>query len=246
MEIKRLHRNRVEAALEVLEKALKGEVSNRLSAVEALKEAYARRSVEPLRGLSTESIYDKELATVHLVGVYGAGAISPGDLDDIFYIENKAHEFLQIVKNITEVLTEETKNKIKAVVADIKGKNVEDKVFRALRYVFTGTVLGLFDEPLFIKSLRTAESVYSDMSEKFLRYAAFYTAYKIAELIATDVIRGPNDLKIYKYTLCLQMGYQRCKPSDKLIKEVAVNVYKVDRGRVNKLLTGKEAIPKVS
>ncbi|MGC8974295.1 MAG: DUF2192 domain-containing protein [Thermoproteus sp.] len=246
MEIKKLHRERVEAALEVLEKALRGEVASRLELVEALREAYKKRGVEPLRGFSTESIFDKELATVHIVGVYGAGVIAPGDLDNLFYIENKAHAVLDIVKNITEVVTDEVKENIKRSVADIKGKDLEDKVFRFLRYAFTGTVLGIFAEPLFVKAVRTAEAVYPDLDEKFVRYMAFYTAYKIAELIATDAIRSPNDLKIYKYSFCLQLGFQKCKPSDKLIKEVAVNVYKVEKAKVNRLITGKGIIPKVS
>ncbi|KUO85430.1 MAG: hypothetical protein AT711_04680 [Thermoproteus sp. CIS_19] len=246
MEIKRLHRERVEAALEVLEKALRGEATTRLDLVEALREAYRRRGVEPLRGFSTESIFDKELATVHIVGIYGAGAMAPGDLDNLFYIENKAHAVLDMVRNITEVVTDETKENIKRHVADIKGKDLEDKIFRFLRYAFTGTVLGVFSEPLFVKAVRTAEAVYTDMEEKLVRYMAFYTAYKVAELIATDAIRSPNDLKIYKYSYCLQLGFQKCKPSDKLIKEVAVSVYKVDKAKVNRLVTGKGIIPKVS
>ncbi|MEM3326740.1 MAG: DUF2192 domain-containing protein, partial [Thermoproteus sp.] len=153
---------------------------------------------------------------------------------------------LDIVRGITEVVTDEVKAKIKNIVVDIKGKDLEDKVFRFLRYVFTGTVLGVFAEPLFVKSVRTAEAAYPDMGEKFVRYMAFYTAYKIAELIAMDAIRGPNDLKIYKYSYCLQLGFQKCKPSDKLIKEVAVNIYKVDKAKVNRLLSGKGIIPKVS
>lgn len=232
--------------MEVLEKALRGDITTRLGLVEALKESYKRRGVEPLRGFSTESIYDKELATVHVVGIYGAGAIAPGELDNLFYVENAAHSALEIVKGITEVLTDEVKEKIKGIIVEIKGKDLEDKVFRFLRYAFTGTVLGVFAEPLFVKTIRTAEAIYPDMEEKFVRYMAFYTAYKIAELIAEDSIRSPNDLKIYKYTYCLQLGFQKCKPSDKLIKEVAVNVYKVDKSKVNRLLTGKGVIPKVS
>ena len=246
MEIKKLHRDRVEAALEVLEKALRGDIATRLGLVEALREAYKKRGVEPLRGFSTESIFDKELATVHIVGIYGAGVIAPGDLDNLFYIENRANQALDVVRNITEVVTDDTKERIKKIVVDIKGKDLEDKVFRFLRYAFTGTVLGVFAEPLFVKTIRTAEAVYPDMEEKFVRYMAFYTAYKIAELIAEDAIRNPNDLKIYKYSYCLQLGFQKCKPSDKLIKEVAVNVYKVDKAKVNRLLTGKGVIPKVS
>ncbi|MFB6489788.1 MAG: DUF2192 domain-containing protein [Thermoproteus sp. AZ2] len=247
MQIKLLHRERVEAALEVLELALKGEVGTRLGLVEALKRAYAKRGVEPLRGFSTEGIFDKELATVHVVGVYGAAALSPGDLDNMFYIENRAAQALEIVRDkVTEVVAPDVKEGLKALVAEIKGKDLEDKVFRFLRYAFTGTILGLFSEPLFVKSVRTAEALYPDLEEKFVRYMAFYTAYKIAELIAENTIRGPNDLKIYKYTYCLQLGFQKCKPSDKLIKEVAVNVYKIDKAKVSRLLGGKGVIPKVS
>lgn len=247
MQIKQIHRERVEAALEVLEKALRREVSTRLGLVEALKAAYSRRRIEPLRGFSTEGVYDKELATVHIVGVYGAGAISPGELDDLFYIENRANAALEIVKSeVSEVLTGETREKLKSIILDIKGRDLEDKVFRFLRYAFTGAVLGVFSEVLFVKAVRTAEAAYPDMGDKLVRYMAFYTAYKIAELIADEAIKNPNDLKIYKYSYCLQLGFQKCKPSDKLIKEIAINVYKIEKAKVNRLLVSKGVIPKVS
>jgi hypothetical protein len=99
---KQLHKDRIEAALTLLERVLTGAVTSRSALVAELQALYAARGIEPFRGLSKEGIYDKEIATVYLVGLYGAAVLSPGDYDNIFYIENKALEAVEIIKSVTE------------------------------------------------------------------------------------------------------------------------------------------------
>ncbi|MFN7105530.1 MAG: DUF2192 domain-containing protein, partial [Pyrobaculum sp.] len=98
MEGRLLHRDRIEAALTLLELVLSGALTSRSGLVAELQKVYAERKIEPFRGLSRESLYDKEIATIYLVGVYGAGVLTPGDFDHLFYIENKAEEVLQIAR----------------------------------------------------------------------------------------------------------------------------------------------------
>jgi hypothetical protein len=95
-----------------------------------------------------------------------------------------------------------------------------------------------------VKAIKTYETVYPDLYERLVKYAAFYSAYKIAEEIALGKVRNPDDLKILKYTYCLRLGFQKCKPSDKLIAEVATSIYKVSRSVLAKLLA-KGVLPKL-
>jgi len=245
MEVARqLHKDRIEAALVLLERVLNGLVTSRSALVAELQEVYREKGVEPLRGLSKEGIYDKEIATVYLVGIYGAGVLAAGDYDDIFYIENRAVEAVEIIRNVGEVLPAELKEALERKTEEVKGKSAEDRVFRVLRLVFTGAVLGYYPEILLTKALKIYETAYPQLSERLVNYAAFYSAYKIAEDIALGRIRSAENLKIMKYTYCLRMGFQKCKPSDRLIAEVAHHIYKVDKSLLSKLFA-KGVLPKI-
>ncbi len=241
---KQLHKDRIEAALTLLERVLTGAVTSRSALVAELQALYREKGIEPFRGLSREGVYDKEIATVYLVGVYGAAVLSPGEYDNIFYIENKAMEAIEIIKSVTEVVSPDVKEMLMKKTEEIKGKSTEEKVFRVLRVVFTGAILGYYPEILMVKSIKTYEMVYPNLSERLVNYAAFYSAYKIAEEIALGKIRNPDDLKIQKYTYCLKLGFQKCKPSDKLIAEVAGSIYKVNKTLLAKLFA-KGALPKL-
>ncbi len=245
MEVARqLHKDRIEAALVLLERVLNGLVTSRSALVAELQEVYREKGVEPLRGLSKEGIYDKEIATVYLVGIYGAGVLAAGDYDDIFYIENRAVEAVEIIRNVGEVLPAELKEALERKTEEVKGKSAEDRVFRVLRLVFTGAVLGYYPEILLTKALKIYETAYPQLSERLVNYAAFYSAYKIAEDIALGRIRSAENLKIMKYTYCLRMGFQKCKPSDRLIAEVAHHIYKVDKSLLSKLFA-RGVLPKI-
>ncbi len=241
---KQLHKDRIEAALTLLERVLTGAVTSRSALVAELQTLYSERGIEPLRGLSKEGVYDKEIATVYLVGIHGVAVLSPGEYDDVFYIENKAMQAVEVIKSVTEVVPPEVKDVLMKKTEEIKGKSTEDKVFRVLRLVFTGAILGYYPEILMVKSIKTYETVHPDLSERLVNYAAFYSAYKIAEEIALGKIRNPDDLKIQKYTYCLKLGFQKCKPSDKLIAEVAGSIYKVNKTLLTKLFA-KGALPKL-
>lgn len=244
MDTKQLYRDRVEAALFLLERVLSGQITSRSALVAELQSIYEARGIEPFRGLSKDGVYDKEIATVYLVGIYGAAVLAPGDFDNIFYVENRAMEAVEIIKGVTEVVTEELKEALRRKTEEVKGKSAEDKVFRVLRVVFTGTMLGYFPEMLLVKTIKTYEAVYPELSERLLNYAAFYSAYKIAEDIALGRIRSAESLKILKYSYCLKMGFQKCKPSDRLIAEIAASIYKMNKSILARLFA-KGVLPKL-
>jgi hypothetical protein len=109
---KQLHKDRIEAALTLLERVLTGAVTSRSALVAELQTLYRERGIEPFRGLSKEGVYDKEIATVYLVGIHGVAVLSPGDYDDVFYIENKAMQAVEVIKSVTEVVPRGDKGQI--------------------------------------------------------------------------------------------------------------------------------------
>jgi hypothetical protein len=119
---KQLHKDRIETALTLLERVLTGAVTSRSALVAELQTLYSERGIEPLRGLSKEGVYDKEIATVYLVGIHGVAVLSPGDYDDIFYIENKAMQAVEVIKSVTEVVPPEVKDVLMKKTEEIKGK----------------------------------------------------------------------------------------------------------------------------
>ncbi len=233
-----LHRERIEASIKVLDQILRGKILGRLEAQHVLRETYSESGVEPLGGLSRIKAYDKELATVYIVGRYGLGIIDDGTarkLDDIFHIENVC----DAIKALLEGSAEPDVDAVRRLIGEIKGSNTEEKVFRFLRYIFTGVILGFFDEQLLVRSIKSLEGAFPELKEKLHNYVRFYTAYKIAEMIALGQIKTLEDKKIYKYAYCVKLGFQRCNPSDKLIREIAAKVYKVPQSTLNRLFPSK-------
>jgi hypothetical protein len=241
---RQLYRDRIEAALLLLERVLTGALTSRPALVAELRAVYSERRIEPLRGFSKDGIYDKEVATVYLVGVHGAGVISPGNYDNIFHVENRAMDVIEALKTSEGPQSSGALDAVAKSTLEIKGRSVSDKVFRALRVIFTGTIFGYYDEQLLTRAIRAYESLYPELSERLLKYAAYYSAYKIAEAIAIGAIKSPEDLKIQKYAYCLKLGFQRCKPSDRLIAEVASSVYRVCESVLARLLA-RDVIPKL-
>ncbi len=233
-----IHRERIEASIRILDRILRGRVLGRLEAQDILREVYLKSGIEPLGGLSRTKAYDKELATVYIVGRYGLGVIDDGTaqkLDNIFHVEN----ICDSIKAILEKGDTPAMEDIRKLIGEIKGSNTEERVFRFLRYVFTGVLLGFFDEQLLVRAIRTLEKAFPELREKLHNYVRFYAAYRIAEMIAQGQIKTPEDRKIYKYAYCVKLGFQNCNPSDKLIREIAARVYKVPVSVLNKLFPSK-------
>ena len=243
--LNQLHRARIEAAIELLNEVLAGRVRSRSELVARLMEKYAERGLEPLRGLSRDRIFDKELATVHVVGKYGLAILDSASFDEIFFIENRCSQLADAIAAAGEADEQRVVAEVRRVVEGLKGE-LEERVFRCLRYIFTAVILGFMGEPALVKALRIFEQTYPQLRERFNRFASFYAAYRIAEMIALGQIRKPEQKKIHKYSYCLRLGFQNCAPSDRLIMEIARAVYGVDEKTLAKVFaSGKEYVPRV-
>jgi len=240
-----LHRARIEAAVELLNEVLGGSIRSRSELVAKLIEKYSERGIEPLRGLSKDRIFDKELATLHVIGKYGLAILDSSSFDEIFFIENRCSRLADVIASAGEGEEQRLVEEFRRAVSELKGE-LEERVFRCLRYIFTAVVLGLMGEPVLAKAIRAAMVAYPQLRDRLTRFASFYAAYRIAEMIAMGLIRRPEQKKIHKYSYCLRMGLQNCAPSDRLIIEVARAVYKVDEKLLARVFaSGKEYVPRV-
>ncbi len=252
-EVKELYKGRIEAAMEIWSLIMKNEVKSRSQLEELLYIAYKQKGIEPFRGFSKVRIYDKEIATVFIVGKYGLGIID----DDVvkafkplFNVEIACDEIYNYLKarNFLDGDPSNT-DEFKALIENRPelGAGVQDRGFRLLRYVFTGVILRFFPEPDLVGTYRALAMAYKELEGVFKRYIRFYVAFKVAEDIALGNIRKVEDKKIMKYVYCLRLNMPGCVPSDALIKEIALRVYKVPKRVLDRLFPnsqGSSVVPK--
>lgn len=237
---KQLYKSRIEAATEIWSKIMRNEVSSRNQLEELLYIVYKQKGIEPFRGLSKVRIYDKEIATVYVVGKYGLGIVD-GDLanalKNIFNVEILCDEIYNFLKSRNfQLSNDDDVNKLRSMVdSDVLGKKTDERGFRFLRYVFTGAIMRFFPEEDFVGSYKALAAAFPDLANAFLRYVRFYVAFKVAEDIALGRIRSVEEKKIMKYTHCLNLSLIKCAPHDRLIREVASRVYKVPKRVLDRL-----------
>ncbi|MEM4530913.1 MAG: DUF2192 domain-containing protein, partial [Thermofilaceae archaeon] len=65
--MKALHSERINACLDLISKALRGELRSREDLVLELERIYSQRGIEPIRGRTKINIFDKEVCTVYVV-----------------------------------------------------------------------------------------------------------------------------------------------------------------------------------
>ncbi len=239
VEARDLYKDRVNVAVELWDKILRGEVSSRGELVEMLVKAYGERNIEPFRGLSKINIFDKELATVYMVGVYGMGIVTKADVEksygNLFNVEVHSDEAYGVIKSFSG---EGDKVRLRNIIdeGNLLGETLEEKVFRVFRLVYTGAVLGYIPEGDIALTYKVLYDVFEPLRERLINYVKFYIATKIAEAIALGMFKNPNEVRIEKYAYCVRLGLEKCAPSNRLINEIARMVYKVPPAVVNKLV----------
>ncbi len=252
VDTRQLYKERIQVAVDLWDRILRGQIKTRAQLEEQLYVEYKRRGIEPFRGFSKVRIYDKEIATVFVVGKYGLGL--DNDLVEstkhIFTVEYRCDKAYAILKERGFNVDEDVKTVVRELLDRGElGVDLEDRAFRFMRYVFTGTILQLFPEEDFVLSYRAAQGIFPELRDILIRYIKFYVAFKIAEGIVLGKITSPAERKIYKYAYCVKLNVPRCAPSDKLIREVTLRVYKAPRNTINRLfadLSAREGgVPKI-
>jgi len=224
-----LHKERVEIAVNIWGEILNGSVSTRRELVELLREAYEAGKIEPIRGKTKIDIYDKELATVFLVGKHGLGLDEELEkVRDLFGVEYAANTVLE------RVMRGEDPRK---AAEEVFEKVDENTVFRVLRLAMTAVALGFMLEDEFLKVLLAFEKSFPEYAPNFLGFKRFYIAYKLAESIAKGEVRNRIEKEALKHAMCLRLGSEKAAPPDWLVREIAVKVLKVPEHKVNDALS---------
>ncbi len=245
LDARQLYKSRIEAATEIWSKIMRNEVSTRNQLEELVYIVYKQRGIEPFRGLSKVRIYDKEIATIYIVGKYGLGILDgelTNALKNLFNVEiacDEAYNFLK-VRSFQLSDNNDTEQFRSMVNNEVLGPRTEERGFRLLRYVFTGTIMRFFPEEDFVGTYRALSTAFPDLAGRFMNYVRFYVAFRVAEDIALGSIKRVEEKKIMKYTHCLRLNLTKCAPHDKLIREIALRVYRVPRRTLDRLFPNED------
>ncbi len=245
LDARQLYKNRIEAVTEIWSKIMRNEVSTRNQLEELVYIVYKQKGVEPFRGLSKVRIYDKEIATVYIVGKYGLGVVDgelANALKGLFSVEIACDEIYSFLKSRNFQLSnnDDLEQLKKMVDNEALGPKTEERGFRLLRYVFTGTIMRFFSEDDFVGTYKALAAAFPDLASRFMRYVRFYVAFKVAEDIALGNIKKVDEKKIMKYAHCLRLNLTKCVPHDKLIREIALKVYKVPKRTLDRLFPNED------
>ena len=231
-----IYRDRVEASIEIWGNILKRNLVKRGVVVDLLRKTYEKRGVEPIRGKTKIDIYDKEMATLYLVGKYGLG------LD-----EKEAPEiFGKVFRN--EILYEkafyEVLNGLPSaeVIKKYFGKVDENVIFRVLRLGLTKTLLGWEEEGNLIKVIKSFIESFPQYVNRLNSFIRFYIALRLAERIVNHEIRNRLEKEAYKHSMCVKFGSLKNAPPDSLVREIAVYVFKGKEFEVNSVLNLEKGI----
>lgn len=231
-----LYRDRVEASIEIWGNILRRNLTERADVVKLLREVYEERGVEPIRGKTKINIYDKEMATLYLVGKYGLG------LDEDQYPEIFGKVFRNEVlyeKAFSEVLNGSPPREVLERYFREVNENV---IFRVLRLGLTKTLLGWEAEENLIKVIKLFLRNFPRYSIRLNSFIRFYIALRLAERIVKREIRNRLEKEAYKHSMCVKFGSLKNAPPDSLIREIAVNVFKGKEFEVNTVLNLEKGI----
>jgi len=231
-----LHAKRIEACIELISRALRGEISTRGELVKELELLYERWGIEPIRGRTKINIYDKELCTVYVVAKYGLG-LEPDTYRDFY------EKFLG-----PELRAERAAEKLKEgrgadAVLEEFGAAGEEVVFRIARLEATAVLLGFKREEGLASLLSSLERSFPHLSQKILGFKRFFVAFKLAQAIAVGLVSNRLEKEAYKHALCLRLGAPRAAPSDDLVREILVNVLKGSERLARSVLMLKALAP---
>ncbi len=227
--MQKLHKRRIEAAISLWSEILRGRILTRKGAVECLKTLYYREKLEPIRGRTKIEIFDKELATVYVVGKYGLGL---GDeyeevFAKIFTTEYKCEKVYMMIKNGESA---------RKALEEVFGNYNENTIFRVLRLVLTAVLLDFAPEEELILLLKAFEKDFPEYKHKFEGFKKFFVAFKLAEEIAAGKIKSRIEKEALKHALCLKLGAIRAAPPDSLIREIATKILGAEEFKVNDVL----------
>ncbi|MEM1686037.1 MAG: DUF2192 domain-containing protein [Acidilobaceae archaeon] len=201
-----------------------------------LMDAYNRESIKPLKGAANPAdLYDKELASLYVVGRYGMGLEEqyPDIFDKIFREEIKYENVINIMsKEPLEIARE----KIKVILGDVD----DNTLSRILRLKLTEVFFNFSSKDELINLIKTALKIYPEKSKTIKNYIKFYIAFKIAEAISNGEVRDRISKEALKHALALEFKLEKKGlPDDSYIRMIAREVFNIPEKILNNILTAR-------
>ncbi|MEM3284890.1 MAG: DUF2192 domain-containing protein, partial [Fervidicoccaceae archaeon] len=94
---KKIYRKKISVAIDILSEISEKMIADRDKVIKLLKEKYEEYRISPFRGIAQpEDLYDKEMATLYVVGKYGMGLDEdyPEIFERVFEKEKKYEAFI--------------------------------------------------------------------------------------------------------------------------------------------------------
>ncbi len=233
----RPHARRIEACLDLISRALRGEVASREELVEELRRVYAKYGVEPIRGRAKINIYDKELCTVYVVARYGLG-LDPQEYGDFY--ERLLSVEVRAERAAERLLAGEGRE---AIIEEM-GSDSEEAVFRVARLVATAALLGFRSDEDLARLLDRIERDFPNLSRKIMGFKKFFVAFRVAQAIASGDVDNRIEKEALKHALCLRLNAVGAAPSDDFVRLIASEVLGVGERAVSATLALKPRRPR--
>lgn len=229
------HRMRVQTAVAILSEMVKSLNSiDRAKAVELLKKTYQSRRIQPIRGKAQpQDLYDKEMATLYVVGKYGLKLDHeyPELFEKVFYLEQSLEEALMRIINNDYVGAREILKNISPM--GIIESNI---IARMLRIPLTKYILGFIEEEEFKALLTKTLEAIPEEEKTIKNYVRFYIGLKIAESIYKGEIKTREEKEALKKALAIRLGFPKETPRDDYILAIAKSVYGVPDNILKRVL----------
>ncbi|GBF08885.1 hypothetical protein apy_06100 [Aeropyrum pernix] len=231
-------RRRISILMDVWERMLqeweKGGLT-RERAIEILKEVYGRERIKPLKGAANPpDLFEKELASLYVVGKYGMGLESdyPELFDKVFHDEIRYEEAIKIL------LTEKPSTARMKVETLLGGSFDENTIARMLRLKLAEVYFGFSSQDSLKNLLKRLSEAFPEYKEMASKYARFYIAFKIADDIQKGEVRDRLTKEATKQALALEFSWlgRKVLPDDTYIRVIAEDVFKLNNRVLDSIL----------
>ncbi|MEM3228961.1 MAG: DUF2192 domain-containing protein [Fervidicoccaceae archaeon] len=233
---KKIYRKKISVAIDILSEISEKMIADRDKVIKLLKEKYEEYRISPFRGIAQpEDLYDKEMATLYVVGKYGMGLDEdyPEIFERVFEKEKKYEAF------INAIIPEQGNGDSRARLLEKLGSSElsSNDVARILRIVFTKVIFGFAQDDELLNLMNKIEKFFPENAKDVRNFKRFFIGFKLAEMIATGEIRSRVEKEAMKQALVLKLGSGKTAPDDKYVSVIARKVFKVPGEKIEKLLS---------
>ncbi len=229
------YRRRIELLISLWDNLISRPPGSREELVEMLRDAYDKARLEPLRGKAKPpDLYDKELASLYVVGKYGLGLHEEyAEIFDKYFYKEELYE------ELGDSILESREEDAKRIVEEKLGGLDQNTLARMLRVYFTRQIFGLLGEDEFLSLLRRIPQVFPEHAETVKKYSRFYVAFRVAEAIARGQVRSRTSKEALKQALSVKIGVDKSTPDDEYIASIARDVFRVPGRLLGQVLSAK-------